>query len=134
MKARLLAIHPVLMAHDVTASVQFYLSLGFSLTFQDQADHPTYAGVVRDSLELHIQWADPSQWAFPTDRPAYRFLVSDVDAMFQAFRERGSINATTSEDSPWASPAETPWGTREFHLRDPGRNSLQFYRPSQGAA
>ena len=134
MKARLLAIHPVLMAHDVTASVQFYLSLGFSLAFQDRPEQPTYAGVVRDSLELHIQWADPSQWAFPTDRPACPFLVSDVDAMFQAFRESGSINGTTSQDSPWASPAETPWGTREFHLRDPGQNSLQFYQPLQGAA
>jgi hypothetical protein len=24
---------------------------------------------------------------------------------------------------------DAPWGTREFHLRDLGQNSLQFYRP-----
>ena len=25
-------------------------------------------------------------------------------------------------------PADTPWGTREFHLRDPDLNGLQYYR------
>lgn len=31
--------------------------------------------------------------------------------------------------SPWAAPADTPWSTREFHLRDPAGISLQIYRP-----
>lgn len=128
MKAQLLAVHPVLMAKDVTASVAFYRALGFKLTFQDQPGEPRYAAVVRDGLELHIQWADPSQWAYPTDRPAYRFLVADVDAIYQELRGSGGVNAAATQGSPWSAPAETPWGTREFHLRDPGQNSLQFYQ------
>ena len=55
MKASLLATHPVLMAKDVSESVEFYRTLGFSLAFQDQAVQPRYAGVVRDGIELHIQ-------------------------------------------------------------------------------
>lgn len=129
MKAHLQGVHPVLAASDVTASAQFYCDLGFTLLFKDAPDNPKYAGVARDGVELHIQWADPEQWTYPTDRPAYRFVVSDVDAIYREFVESGRINTGTSQDSPWAAPADTPWGTREFHVRDPGQNSLQFYRP-----
>jgi len=129
MTARLQSVHPVLMAKDVAASVQFYACLGFTLCFVDRPDEPRYACVVRDGVELHIQWADPGQWAFPTDRPACRFVVSDVDAIYREFAASGGITPGASDGSPWAVPADTPWGTREFHLRDPGRNSLQFYQP-----
>lgn len=129
MTAHLQAVHPVLMARDVAASMQFYSALGFSLSFVDQPDDPKYAAVVRDGVELHIQWADAGQWAHSADRPAYRFLVSDVDALHREFSASGSVHPGTSQGSPWAVPADTPWGTREFHLRDPGRNSLQFYHP-----
>lgn len=112
----------------MTASVRFYCSLGFTLLFQDAPEGPRYAGVGRDGVELHIQWADPAQWVHPVDRPAYRFVVSDVDAIYREFIESGGISVDAGPAGPWAAPADTPWGTREFHLRDPGRNSLQFYR------
>ncbi len=129
MKAHLQGVHPVLAASDVTTSVQFYCDLGFTLLFQDAPEMPKYAGVARDGVELHIQWADPEQWAYPTDRPAYRFIVSDVDAIYKEFVESGRIDTSTRQGSPWATPADTPWGTREFHVHDPGQNSLQFYSP-----
>ncbi len=129
MKAGLLAVHPVLIVRDVAASVAFYRTLGFAPVFQDRPDAPRYAGVARDGVELHLQWGDPGQWAHPVDRPAYRFLVADVDALYQEFRASGAITEASSAGSPWAAPAATPWGTREFHLRDPGQNSLQFYQP-----
>jgi len=128
MKANLQGIHPVLMSNDVMASVEFYRGLGFTLSFQDAPNKPKYVALQRDSVELHIQWADPEQWAYPTDRPVYRFIVSDVDAIYREFVESGRVSAQTSQGSPWAAPADTPWGTREFHLRDPGQNGLQFYR------
>lgn len=127
--ATITAIHPVLAARDVAASVRFYRLLGFELSFQDDATESKYAAVCRDGVELHLQWADPGQWVEGLDRPACRFLVDDVDALHAAFVAAGAIDALSSDASPWAAPADTPWGTREFHLRDPGRNSLQFYRP-----
>ena len=36
-------------------------------------------------MELHLQWADPSQWAHSGDRPAYRFLAPDVDVLYAEF-------------------------------------------------
>jgi catechol 2,3-dioxygenase-like lactoylglutathione lyase family enzyme len=130
MKTFLQGVHPVLMARDVTDSLRFYQDLGFDLLFQDLPEAPKYAGIRRDHVELHLQWGDPTQWAYPTDRPAYRFLVEDVDRLYEEFAGSGRIDADADRAGPWSVPAETPWGTREFHLRDPGGNVLQFYRVS----
>ena len=128
MGANLLAIQPVLGAKDVSRSVAFYRQLGFEPVFVDSPTDPRYAVVCRDGQELHLQWADPQQWAYPTDRPACRFLAQDVDVLYEEVVASGAATAETADGSPWAQPADTPWGTREFHLRDPAGNSLQFYR------
>lgn len=129
MAARLEAVHPVLAARDVGESVRFFERLGFLPVFRDDASAPRYAAVARDGVELHLQWADPGQWAPGVDRPAIRFLVDDVDALHAEWLAAGVAAGEASPGSPWAAPGDTPWGTREFHLRDPGGSSLQFYRP-----
>jgi catechol 2,3-dioxygenase-like lactoylglutathione lyase family enzyme len=129
MTAQLRAVHPVVMARDVEQSARFYQCLGFVVAFRDIPLNPKYVALRRDGVELHIQWADGEQWAYPTDRPAYRFLVNDVDAIYAEFVESGGIGVAPGQASPWARPSNTPWGTREFHVRDPSQNSLQFYRP-----
>lgn len=121
-------VHPVLMARDVATSARFFATLGFDAVFQDDAANPQYAAVRRDGVELHLQWADPGQWAHAGDRPAYRFHVRDVDALYAEFRAAGVGGEPASGGGPWSAPAETPWETREFHVRDPGGNVLQFYR------
>ena len=122
------AVHPVLMARDVSASVDFFRRLGFSSVFADAPTAPRYAVVVRDACELHLQWQDASQWEGSRDRPTYRFQVEDVDRLFEELEAAGVAPDTADPPSPWVRPAETPWGTREFHLRDPAGNGLQFYR------
>ena len=122
--ANLLAVHPVLAANDVMASVQFFSRLGFTLVFQDSTSAAKYAVVRRDGVELHIQWAAADQWAHHLDRPVYRFIVSDVDALYAEFAGAGGVDGQPGHISPWARPAETPWGTREFHIRDPGRTGF----------
>lgn len=108
--------------------MRFYDRLGFSVVFQDAPINPKSVAVRRDGVELHIQWADKGQWAYPIDRPAFRFVVTDVVEIYQEFVKSGGIGSDTTQGSPWASPKDTPWGTREFHVRDPSQNSLQFYR------
>lgn len=125
----LTAVHPVLMARDIATSMRFYESLGFGLDFVDDPDQRRYAAVRRDAVELHLQWADAGQWADGVDRPAYRIVVDDVDALFREFVARGVPPAGLS---PWGRPGDTPWGTREFHLADPDGNELHFYAPSAG--
>lgn len=168
------AVHPVLAARDVGASVAFYARLGFTPVYRDHATEPRYAVVRRDAVELHLQWADATQWAPGIDRPAYRFPTRNVDALHAALLAtlgtrddmRGDAIADASDHArteapavtvdgaggptsgarsgepagllpgaagPYARPASTPWGTREFHLRDPGGNVLQFYAPRPAA-
>lgn len=124
------AVHPVLRAQDVEVSLRFFGRLGFTLVFTDTPAAPKYAVVVRDNCELHLQWQDSSQWGAERDRPTYRFLVADVDLLFQEFHAAGVAPNTPLPASPWAYPARTPWGTREFHLHDPAGNGLQFYSPA----
>jgi catechol 2,3-dioxygenase-like lactoylglutathione lyase family enzyme len=117
MAAKLEAVQPVLMVSNMTVSVRFFQGLGFSRSFGDDQ----YSGVSRDGLELHLQWHEAADFA-SGDRPTYRFVVSDVDALYEEFA--GAIKV----EGPWGKPGDTPWGTREFHVRDPDGNALQFYR------
>lgn len=119
-KAEIQAVHPVLMSRDVARSIEFFGRLGFRLAFRDADRAPRYAGIIRDGVELHLQWHDAAEWAVPVDRPTYRFPVPSVDALHAEFRSAGVEDMTAASD--------TPWGTREFHLRDPDGNGLQFYR------
>lgn len=114
---------PVLMCRDVSVSIEFFCRhLGFSLSFQDAPADPRYAGISRGPIELHLQWMDADQFRYPIDQPNYRFAVADVDVLHGEFSAR-DVNMTAVMD--------TPWGTREFHLRDPGGNGLQFFQRSK---
>lgn len=118
------AIVPVLMSRELETALAFYRKLGFGVDFQDAPAQPRYAGISRDGLALHLQWQDASHWANALDRPVYRFAVRDLDQAYAEFQANGALPAHSS--SPYARPADTPWGTREFHLRDPDGNGLQF--------
>ncbi len=121
MKAQLQSVHPVIMVRDVPTAVRFYEYLGFRLAFVDSPEEPRYAAVRRDAVELHLQWHDEAEWESPNDRPTYRFVVDDVEGLFEEFRAAGLLAVITAM-------RDTPWGTREFHLRDLDGNGLQFYR------
>ncbi len=120
------SVHPVLMARDVPTSVDFFARLGFAVMFQDDATAPRYAAVRRGPVELHLQWADANQWAHPGDRPAYRFPTPDVDALYAEMVAAGAISQGSG--SRYAAPADTPWGTREFHRPRPRRERSAVLR------
>ena len=120
MKPKIEAVHPVLMVSDVHASIRFYQLLGFAPAFTDSPTDPKYAGVRRDGVELHFQWHDAKDFS-TGDRPTYRFVVPEVDELSNEF-------STRHADLDRTEVRNTPWGTREFHVRDPDRNGLQFYR------
>lgn len=122
---QLLSVHPVLACHDVAESAAFYARLGFRLYFVDDTASPKYAAVHRDGVALHLQWAGLDQWREGLDRPAIRFTVANVEALHAEFLD--ALGADLMSEGPWAKPSITPWGTIEFHLRDPGGNSLQFF-------
>lgn len=107
----------MLSVRDVEAAVAFYLRLGFTRAWGDDR----YAVIRRESVSLHLQWHDASEWSVPCDRPMYRFIVEDPDALFDEFSLAGVVPAGKQVE-------DKPWGTREFAFYDPDRNGLVFMR------
>ena len=126
---RLEAVHPVIGVTDVLQSTLFYEGLGFTIVFRDDPVNPNYICLKRDQVEIHLQWQEKEQLAWPIDRPVYRFYVADVDGLYKEFQDRGSLATQPVGLSPLQVPVDTPWKTREFHLHDPDQNGLQFYYP-----
>jgi catechol 2,3-dioxygenase-like lactoylglutathione lyase family enzyme len=124
MPTEITSVNPVLMARDVAVSLEFFARLGFEVAFQDSSANPRYVVIRRGPVELHLQWADASQWAHAGDRPVYRFPTPDLDALYAELVATGAIDPGAG--GKYAAPAPTPWGTREFHVRDPGGSILQF--------
>ncbi len=122
------SVQPVLGSGDVNRSCKFYEQLGFEVVFRDDKLAPKYAAIVREGVDLHLQWQSPDQFVPGLDRPTVRFVVHDVDALYAEFKSRGMISPKTTGHGPWRAPGNTPWHTREFHLRDPDGNGLHFYR------
>lgn len=120
MKVKFEAIQPVFMVRDVPRAITFYELLGFKIVFCDNPQDPRYAGVRRDEVEVHLQWHESAELSHPGDHPTYRFVVSDVDALYAEFIAAGVEGMNFL--------GATAWGTREFHVLDPDRNGLQFYR------
>ena len=108
-------VEPVLMVRDVSRALAFYAQLGFEEVFRDDDHAPRFAMVARDAAWLAMQWHDYEGVA--GDRPVLRFPTQDVDALSEEFG--GVVDRTEVTD--------TSWGTREFHVRDPDGNGLQFY-------
>lgn len=108
--------------------ISFFEDLGFTTSFLDDQDNPRYVGLTRNNVEIHVQWNELSSTDKGLDRPVYRFLVRDVDALYREFSDRANGVLAAAQTTPWCAPADTPWGTREFHVRDPSGNGLQFYQ------
>jgi uncharacterized glyoxalase superfamily protein PhnB len=112
-------VQPVLPSQNVSAAVDFYVQkLGFTC-HRLVLEHPAYAVIQRDGVEIHLQWHDPAEWAVG-DRPMLRFLVSDLQSLFREFSTAGVLHEGMIL-------RETPWGTREFAFYDLDRNGLTFY-------
>ena len=117
------SVQPVLPSRNVAASIDFYVDrLGFTLAFQDSPTDPRYAGVRRDGIELHLQWHDSAEWD-RTERPMLRFVVADIEQLYDEYKGVGVFHGATSLRS-------TDWGMREFAFYDPDKNGLTFYAES----
>lgn len=113
--AQLDRVEPVLMVRDVNRALEFYARLGFVEVFRDDDHAPRFAMVARDAVRLAMQWHDFEGVA--GDRPVLRFPARDVDALSEECADLDDRTEVT----------DTSWGTREFHVRDPDGNGLQFY-------
>ena len=110
--------HPIVGTRNIELAIGFYTrQLGFVLAFRDNAEAPNYVGFRRDAVELHMQF----QFEHEMNTIRLRLLVSDPDALFHEYEERGVEHGPNGV-------RDTPWRTREFSIYDLDRNSLTFYR------
>ncbi len=114
-------VQPVLPTRDVSAAIGYYVGrLGFELAFADSTEDPGYAGVRRGGAEVHLQWHEAEEWE-RVERPSLRFVVQDVDALFDEYATADVFHDSTAL-------RDTAWGTREFAFYDLDMNGLTFYR------
>ena len=116
------AIHPVLPVKHVNNAISFYCDrLGFKIAFRDPTDPNGYAGVMRDSIEIHLQWHDEKEWVDGLDRPMLRVYVDNIEELFKEYSTKDVFHERTNLK-------EMPWGTKEFAFYDLYGNGLTFYR------
>lgn len=116
-------VNPVLAVRNVDAAIRYYTEkLGFRVSFQDSPTDPKYAGVRRDTVELHLQWHDENDFKNDgSDPPILRFIVDDPDSLFEEYNGKNALG-------PKSQVKDTLWGTREFGLFEPDGTGLVFYR------
>jgi uncharacterized glyoxalase superfamily protein PhnB len=113
---------PILFVRDVSASAAFFRdTLGFGIDFLYGAP-PFYGSVSRGDACLHLRFVKQPNFAALAAREASLILasveVSDVQGLFEEFKERGAV-------CPQA-PTRQPWGGTDFYVRDPDGNVISF--------
>jgi uncharacterized glyoxalase superfamily protein PhnB len=101
----------VLAVRDLKASTRYYMDvLGFS---RDPIDAEGWSFLTRDSVRVMLGECPDEKPAGELGNHSYfaYWNVDDVDQFYQEIAARGAL--VTS------SPADKPWGLREFVLRTP---------------
>jgi uncharacterized glyoxalase superfamily protein PhnB len=116
------SIVPILFVRDVSASAAFFQEkLGFEIDFLHGAP-PFYGSVSRDQVSLHLRFVHQPNFVELAAREVSLILatveVSDVQKLFEEFKERGAEFGQT--------PTKEPWGGTDFHVRDPDGNVISF--------
>jgi catechol 2,3-dioxygenase-like lactoylglutathione lyase family enzyme len=116
----ILTLIPQLRTTDLARSIRFYTALpGFTLAFQYE---DFYAGVRVGTQLFHLKLVDAKDPSidFVADEEHFHlyFETADVNAAAAACRRAGV--ALTKDIH------ETPWGTREFVVRDDEGHTLYF--------
>lgn len=115
-------VAPQLRTTDLAGSIRFYCALGFKLEFQYQ---DFYAGIRAGSQVFHLKLVDtrdPSiDYVARAEHIHLYFDTTDVDAAAAECRRAGVVLVKDVH--------ETPWGTREFVIRDDQGHTLYFGGP-----
>ncbi|OUR92230.1 bleomycin resistance protein [Flavobacteriales bacterium 34_180_T64] len=115
-------IHPILPVQNVVVALFYYTNkLGFEIAFADDSKNPTYAGIRRDHIELHLQWHDPKEWESSFNTPMIRIVTENIEDLFEEFKAKEAFHESTILK-------ETQWNTKEFAFYDIYKNGLTFYQ------
>ncbi len=112
---------PILPAASTADSLKWWTQIcGFTETFRDGTP-PTYAGVAREGVHLHISGMSDVELARRIgEQTMVRIIVDDVEAMHAEFQERGG------QVHPNGPLQTKTWGTTEFAAIDPNGVCVTF--------
>ncbi|MEV6122576.1 VOC family protein [Streptomyces sp. NPDC052077] len=132
---------PILPCRTIQPVLDFYTTLGFTVTFRQQSPNP-YAVVERGGIQLHFFALKRYE---PTESHSTCYvLTDDVDGLHDAFRARlkEAYGRIPTRGLPRIGPLrDTSYGMRQFLVTDPGGNCLrigertsreQHHRPAPG--
>ncbi len=113
---------PILFVRDVKACASFFRDkLGFEIDFL-HGSPPFYGAVSRDGVSLHIRFVHKPFFAKAAAQEKSLILasfeVSNVQALFEEFKERGV-------EFPQKLKKQA-WGGTDFQVRDPDGNLISF--------
>src|ERR1700757_4206403 len=114
-------IAPLFFTADIRTTLAYYkMKLGFEClgTWQDP---PVYAIVARDQHAIHFRCSEPPQanpHKFADELLDAYLFVEDADAIYAEYAPRG-VEFTRN-------PANMPWHSREFVVKDCDRRFLAF--------
>jgi catechol 2,3-dioxygenase-like lactoylglutathione lyase family enzyme len=118
-----MAIIPTVRCSRIRASVDFYTTI-LDFTRADQEEDmtdPSFSVLRREDDVLFLS----SHAGDGVFGQAVVVTTEDVDGLFQKFLARGLV--PPERDSPvHHGPTDQTWGTREFYVDDPDRNTLRF--------
>jgi hypothetical protein len=111
-------VAPVLPVRDVAAALEHYRRLGFEARAYDEAGPhgPIYGFLCRSGVDVHLtRFAELDPHA---NTSALYLYVADADALHREWTDAAVPGRLTS-------PADTPYGLREFAHIDPDGNLLR---------
>lgn len=106
---------PVLPSLDLEDSVAFYTQVGFAKLFSDPDGTEPYAIIERDGIQIHFWECDDP--VLPSNSSC-RIQVADVETFYETFERPTAI---------FGELTETPFGTKEFVIKDPHENLMWFF-------
>lgn len=108
---------------DLQAALNFYeQKLGFTVTYQD--DSSSMAIIQRSEIEIILLNQDDPHTASQT---SFRIQLSDVNALYEEYRAQGIAPFELAEGAGLTTLRVTPWGTKEFAVRDLAGVCITFY-------
>jgi catechol 2,3-dioxygenase-like lactoylglutathione lyase family enzyme len=109
---------------DMQAAVAFYEDkLGFKVTYK--ADDLSMVIFQRSNVEIMLQDIDDPHTASQT---SFRIQVSDVNALYDEYHAQAIAPFEQGEGAGLGTVKQTPWGTREFAVRDLAGVCITFYQ------
>ncbi|MBV9711490.1 MAG: hypothetical protein JO011_11350 [Ktedonobacteraceae bacterium] len=115
---------PILFVNDLYAERDFYVSLGFTVTYQG-TEFPDFIALGHGSIEFGISHRERFTSDLPDHVLSWQFGVKDIETVKQRLASGG---ITFREE--WVTPRED-WKYRVLHARTPNGYHLMLEGPGE---